>query len=188
MPGSWDGMGDRSTPHKDHRCAHRSLPSAPGTFPPWEPLPRHQAAGAFMFCCLSFSWLVRDVSLGQGKDPREGALLPSFCPSSLSQTLPGRVVTTPPRSAVEVGKKCRRESRRAAGEFGGGDRVKISLFLVGGVRVCQILEMSLRKQEDFLRGKLWRCCRIEEIQLVQKISKVAESENTRIRVGERQCG
>lgn len=53
------------------------------------------------------------------------------------------------------------------------------------MRVCQILEMSLRKQEDFLHGKLWRCCRIEEIQLVQKTSKVAESENTRIReVGE----
>lgn len=53
------------------------------------------------------------------------------------------------------------------------------------MRVCQILEMSLRKQEDFLRGKLRRCCRIEEIQLVQKISKVAESENTRVReVGE----
>lgn len=44
------------------------------------------------------------------------------------------------------------------------------------------------KTGGFSAWKLWRCCRIEEIQLVQKISKVAESENTRIRVGERQCG
>lgn len=73
MPGSWDGMGDRSTPHKDHRCAHRSLPSAPGTFRPWEPLPRHQAAGTLMFCCLSFSWLVVTSVSARERIPARGS-------------------------------------------------------------------------------------------------------------------
>lgn len=42
--------------------------------------------------------------------------------------------------------------------------------------------MSLRKHEDFRRGNLWRFCRREEIQPIQKMSKVRKVKTPELHV------
>lgn len=182
-------MGGRSTPHKDHRCAHRSLPRS------WNLSPfgtSVQAPGRRTFRVLLFELELvgRFVTSVRARERIPTNVSSPLVLSVLCfANIPEQAVNLshPEGRAVRLTKRCCRESGRPAGECG-GRRPCIKKLGFCWRRICRIFGMGLRKQEDFLRGNLWRCCRIEEIQLIQKMSKVAQSENTRSSCVGRQCG